>query len=101
MKNSDLQQIVKKYSKYGVTKDMVKAMVQDGIDNGINVKAAIIGARMILAQTFGEHEYFTSQDVATVTGETVEEVNKRIELNEEELFKSGGMIKLSQSPFLS
>lgn len=53
MKNSDLQQIVKKYSKYGVTKDMVKEMVQDGIDNGINVKASVIGARMILAQMYG------------------------------------------------
>lgn len=66
--------------KYGVSRETFFNMLKSGIDEyGFSVRAAYIGVKMMLAEQTGEHEYFTSEDIAEITGETVEEVNARIE----------------------
>lgn len=92
-----LMKIAKDYSKYGVTFDECVAVYNSGIANGINARAAVVGLRLGLSKVYNTHEYFTSEDVAAITGETVEQVNKRIEENEEELMQNGGIIKVSST----
>lgn len=90
-----LKRIAKNYSKYGVTLEECIEVYESGIRAGISEESAVIGLRLGLSKVYNVHEYFTSEDVATVTGATVEEVNKHIEDNKEELMKNGGIIQLS------
>lgn len=93
---NELKRIAKRYKKYGVTLDDLKILFKQSPDE-MTEEARCIGLRLALSHEFNEREYFTSADVATVTGETVEEVNKRIEENEDELLKNGSIVKLSSS----
>lgn len=77
------------YGKYGFTRAQFKAMLQSGIERGISVRGAYNGIRMIAAEQTGEHELFTSYDIADITGETIEEVNQRIEEYRKELIEQG------------
>lgn len=60
-----------------------------------NEESAVIGLRLALAERFNEHDYFTSEDVAIVTGASVEEVNQHIEENKEELMNNGSIVEVS------
>lgn len=96
-----LIKIAKKYSEYGVTLADCVTIYSSGIKKGITEKAAIIGVRYILSLTYNVHEIFTSEDVAAVTGETVEQVNRRIDENKDEMVKNGYIIDTSEYlPFL-
>lgn len=73
------------YGKYGYTRSQFKDMLCTGLEHGLTVYGAYIGVKMIAAEYTGEQELFTSQDIAELTGETVQEVNERIEEYGEEL----------------
>lgn len=90
-----LKKIAKRYAKHGVTFGECAEIYNSGIANGISEDAAVVGLRLGLARTFGVNEYFTSEDVAAITGETVEQVEKRIEDNKEELMSNGSIIEVS------
>ncbi len=90
-----LEEIAQRYAKYGVTlKDCIN-IYNSGLENEISEESAVIGLRLALSSHFNEHEYFTSEDVAVVTGETVEQVNQRIEDNKDELMKNGSIVEVS------
>lgn len=91
----ELKAVADRYSKYGTTLAFVLQLYKSGIDNGMSPKASVIGVRMALSGEFKEQEYFTAADVAAVTGETVEEVNRRIEADKENLMQQGGLIEVS------
>ncbi|MDE5619602.1 MAG: hypothetical protein K2O29_04170 [Ruminococcus sp.] len=90
-----LEEIAQRYSKYGVTLMECISIYNSGVEFGISEESAVIGLRLALSNKFNEHEYFTSADVATITGETVEEVNQRIEENKEELMNNGSVVEVS------
>lgn len=90
-----LEEIAQRYSKYGVTPIDCMSIYNSGVEMGISEESAVIGLRLALSNRFNEHEYFTSADVAAVTGETVEEVNQRIEENKDELMKNGSIVEVS------
>jgi len=90
----ELERIYRNYAKYGITMQNLTDIVKSRPD-GISEKGATIGIRLALSNEYKEHEYFTVQDVAEITGETVEEVNKRIEENKDELMQSGGIVEVS------
>lgn len=90
-----LMRVAKNYSKYGVTFDECVAVYNSGIASGINARAAVVGLRLGLSKVYNTHEYFTIEDVAAVTGETVEQVNKRIEDDKDELMKNGCIVEVS------
>lgn len=75
---SEEQRIAARYRRFGITADIVNIIVNDGIQKGMTRKAALIGVRYALSKAYNQHEYFTSQDVAEITGESVEEVNQHI-----------------------
>lgn len=96
-----LMKIAKDYSKYGVTFEECAMVYNSGIASGINPKAAVVGLRLGLSRFYNTYEYFTSEDVAAITGETVEQVNKCIEDNKDELLQNGHIIEVSSPlPFL-
>ncbi len=90
-----LMKIAKRYSKYGVTLDECIEVYNSGIANGINEDAAVVGLRMGLAKVYNVQEYFAVEDVAAITGETAEQVEKYIEDNKEELLNNGYIIEMS------
>ena len=64
------------------------------MNNGIgehefSVKSSYNGVRMSLAQFTGEHELFSIEDDAEITGESREEILERIEECREELTAAG------------
>lgn len=76
------KKLVEKYYKHGVNPNDIEEMMKDGMENyDLSVDAVYNGLRMALSSTVAkdEEEYFTVEDVMSITGETREEVTKRIE----------------------
>ena len=72
--------LLRTYEKYGFTKEVIEEQIKDGIMNqGFSVNVAYNGVRMVLAQITGEREYFSLEDMMEITGESREELIKRIE----------------------
>lgn len=90
-----LKEIFKRYKKYGITLPQVIEAYKSGIEHGMKPQQSIVGVRLALSGACNEHEYFTVADVAAVTGETLDEVTKRIEENKEELLREGGIVEVS------
>lgn len=83
-KEKAIDQLYKKYGKYGISKKQIKKMINSGLKSGISLEAAIIGVRWALSGNFEGNELFTVDDVCAVTGETEAEVLKRIKQLERE-----------------
>lgn len=93
-----LRRLAKDYARYGVTYDDCIILYNSSLALGMSPESAVVGLRMNFSERFNAHEYFTSEDIAAVTGRTVEEVNRHIEENKEELLKNGHIVEVS-SPF--
>lgn len=75
-----LDNLVLNYGKYGYSRGDFLKMIKSGVDNyGLSVRACYLGIKMIAAERTGEEEYFSSADISAMTGESIEEVNARIE----------------------
>lgn len=92
---SELSDICRRYSKYGVTIGECIPLIQSGIERGLTPAAALIGLRLELANVFGKHEYFTAADVSEITGKTPGQLESYIKEHEEELYNSGQIAKVS------
>lgn len=73
----ELEKIAKRYAKYGFTLTELIKMVESAPE-GVSEKAAVLGIRMALANELHERDFFTVEDVMEITGETKEEVQKRM-----------------------
>ena len=93
------QRIAARYKQFGITLSIVQRIVLDGIAHGFSRKAALTGARLALSREFGVQEYFTPEDIAEALGTTVEEVNRLIEENKDELIKNGGIAEVTYADF--
>lgn len=81
-----LDSLYEKYRKYGYEREFLADLLNSGIGkHEFSVRAAYNGVRMSLAHFTGEHEYFSLEDVAEITGETREEILNRMESCREEL----------------
>jgi hypothetical protein len=97
---NEAKMIAQRYAKFGVTVSMVKAIIRSGVQNGLSRRGATIGARLALSREFHQHECFTAEDIAAVTGETVDEVNQRIEKNKDALMSMGGLVQAKSAPYI-
>lgn len=88
-KQTIISNILASYSRYGVTKENLQPTIEDGIKRGLSLQTIYNGLRMSLASAFGEHEYFTLDDVMEITGESREELLQRIEQCRQELVEAG------------
>ncbi len=85
-----ISNILSSYGKYGISRDELQRMIDDGVENyGLSLEAIYSGLRMSLASAFGESEQFSIDDVMAITGESREEVLKRIEESRQELIAEG------------
>lgn len=90
--------IAARYRGYGVSVYLVDGLVQSGLENGLTRKAALAGVRMGLAKEYGQHEYFTAEDVSEILGMTVEEADKLlIEQSKEGLLEAA---QITYSPIV-
>lgn len=83
--------IAVRYKKQGVSVYLIDDLVQSGMVHGLTRKAALAGVRMGLAKEYGQHEYFTAQDVSEILGMTVEDVDALLEEQSKE-----GLIETAQ-----
>ncbi len=85
-----LDALCEKYGKYGYEREFLADLLNSGIgEHEFSVRAAFNGLRMSLAHFTGEHEYFSLEDVAEITGESKDEILSRIEECREELTAAG------------
>lgn len=85
-----INNLLANYGKYGVTRTELELIIDDGIQNyDLSLEAIYSGLRMSLAAAFGEHEYFTLDDVMAITGESWEELMQCIEQYRQELIEAG------------
>ena len=85
-----LNSLYEKYGKYGCEREFLADLLNSGIgEHEFSVRAAYNGVRMSLAHFTGEHEYFSLEDVAEITGESKGEILSRIEECREELTAAG------------
>ena len=89
-KETVINNILANYGKYGITKEELQRMVEDGMKKyDLSLDAIYNGLRMSLASAFGEHEFFSLDDVMVITGESREELLQRIEQCRQELIEAG------------
>ena len=85
-----LDDLCKKYNRFGFDREFLAELLNNGIgEHEFSVRAAYNGIRMCLAHETGEHELFSIEDVAEITGESREEILERIEECREELATAG------------
>ena len=85
-----INNLLMNYGKYSVTRAELEPIIDDGIQNyDLSLEAIYSGLRMSLASAFNEHEYFSLDDVMTITGESQEELLQRIEQCRQELIEAG------------
>ena len=89
-KETVINNVLANYGKYGITKEELQRMVENGMKNyDLSLDAIYNGLRMSLASAFGEHEFFSLDDVMAITGESREELLQRIEQCRQELIEAG------------
>ena len=89
-KETVIDNLYANYREYGVTKADLTSAVESGISNhSLSLDAVYNCLRMSLASAFGVHEYFTTDDVMKITGESKEELLQRIEQYRKELIEAG------------
>lgn len=73
-------------------------LVDDGVKKGFSRKAALLGVKLGLAHEYGEHGYFSAEDVGEVFGMSTDEAQK---LMTKEAKKGNiELITISSSPLL-
>lgn len=92
--------IAKRYAKYGVSYELVKELVLSGINSGFSARASLAGVRLGLGTEYGEHEYFSQQEVAESLGVSEADVMQIIQENETELCEMGGLAEIRLAPWL-
>ncbi len=73
--------IADRYKEHKVSGILVDNLVQDGIKHGFSRKAALVGVRLGLALEYGQHEYFSADEVAEMLGVSLEEAYNLIQQN--------------------
>lgn len=81
--------LVVNYRKYGYDRGFFSELLKSGIDNGLSVRSAYNGIKMSLALHIGEHEYFSTDEVAEMIGVSQDELLKEVERQRAELIRQG------------
>ena len=82
--------LLQTYSAYGVRRDFLIGLMQDGIQNyDLSVLAVFNGTRMMLGQQLGVREVFSARDVAEMLEISEKEAVERIEEAKAQLIEQG------------
>lgn len=82
--------LLQTYSAYGVRREFLIGLMEDGIRNyGLSAAAVFNGTRMMLGQQLGVRELFSVQDIAEMLEISEEEAITEIEAAKKELLEQG------------
>lgn len=84
-----IMNLVNNYGKYGVTENLIKGLLDDGLKAGLNYDLMYLNLEAELSKRYGQEFFCTSQDMARAFGVSEEEMKKIIEESREELIKAG------------
>ncbi len=91
--NEAKKALLYKFSGYGINNEDIVSLLRSGIEEyGFSVEGAYNALRIELSTLLvkdGE-EYFTVEDIMSITGETYEECIKRVEEMRQEIAEQGG-----------
>lgn len=88
-KQAVVDELYARFKYRDVPKQVISDVIDTGLDSGFSLEQSVLGARLAISKEFHFHEYFTIQDVMTITGETEDEVKKRAEECKAELIREG------------
>lgn len=93
--DDQVKRLAERYRKYGIEEQDILDAIQSGRAKGFDDEVALTGVRLALAHEFGEHEYFSSAEIAKALGMTVDEVTSTIEEHKAELLQHGDLVSVS------
>ena len=84
-----IQNLVTNYGKYGITREVIKPLIDDGVAEGFTCDLIYLTLEAELSGLAGQEFFCTSEDMARVFNMPVEEMNQIIEEAKEELIAAG------------
>lgn len=70
------KRIAEKFQQFGVTEKTIHEIVKSGLARGFTRELSLVGARFSLSMAFDSDEYFSSEEIAMITGQSVEETRQ-------------------------
>ena len=84
-----IQNLVNNYGKYGITREVIEPLVDDGVREGFTYDLIYLTLEAELSKLAGQEFFCTSSDMARAFGISDDEMNRIIEEAREELIASG------------
>ena len=84
-----IQNLVNNYGKYGITREVIEPLVDDGVKEGFTYYLIYLTMEAELSELAGQEFFCTSSDMARAFGISDSEMNRMIEEAREELIASG------------
>ena len=84
-----IQNLVNNYGKYGITREVIEPLVDDGVREGFTYYLIYLTMEAELSKLAGQEFFCTSQDMAKAFGISDAEMNRIIDEAREELIASG------------
>lgn len=91
--NEAKKALLYRFSEYGATEEIIVSLLRSGIEEyDFSVEGAYNALRMELSINLvpDREEYFSVEDIMSITGETYEECIKQVEEMREEILQQGG-----------
>ena len=84
-----IQNILVNYGEYGITKDLIEAIIDSGRKEGLTYDFIYLGLDAELSKRYGKKFYCSSSDVARAFNVSEDEMNQIIEEARQELIEAG------------
>lgn len=88
-KETVLHNIMFNYEKYGITKEIIEPLIDNGVAEGFTYDFIYLDICRMISEITGEEFLCTSEDMARAFGVSDEEMNRLIEEAREELIEAG------------
>ena len=84
-----IQNLVTNYGKYGVTREVLEPLIDDGVKEGFTYDLIYLSLEAELSKLAGQEFFCTSEDMARSFNASEDEMNRIIEEAREELIEAG------------
>lgn len=84
-----IQNLVTNYGKYGITREVLEPLIDDGVAEGFTYDLIYLSLEAELSKLAGQEFFCTSEDMARAFNVSEDEMNRIIEEAREELIEAG------------
>lgn len=84
-----IQNLVTNYGKYGITREVLEPLIDDGVKEGFTYDLIYLSLEAELSKLAGQEFFCTSEDMARAFNVSEDEMNRIIEEAREELIEAG------------